>query len=113
MMRSLLKSDASESLRRIARALVALVALCILMSPRIVLSANPPTEYQVKAALILNFRVMPQIVRIGRTRDFQPRDPSSPDYRRFRKLHASFTSIDGLKWLAGIAALIRLIVLRW
>lgn len=59
--------------------------------------------------LVLTLGVMPQIISLGRSIDFLPRNPSPPGYQRFWKLHAIFTSLDGAKLLAGIVVLVRLI----
>jgi Domain of unknown function (DUF4149) len=62
--------------------------------------------------VILTLGVMPQIIALGRHMDFLPRSPSPPDYRRFWKLHMTFTGLDGAKLLAGLVLLARLIAFR-
>ena len=62
--------------------------------------------------IILTLGVMPQIISLGRTIDFLPRNPPPPGYQRFWKLHMMFTGLDGAKLLGGIVLLIRLAVLR-
>lgn len=59
--------------------------------------------------LILTFAVMPQIVALGRSIDFLPRNPAPPAFERFWKFHGAFTALDSIKLLAGFAALVRLI----
>ncbi len=60
--------------------------------------------------LVLTWIVTPQIVALGRSIDFVPRDSLPPEMPRFRTLHALFTGLDGLKLLAGLALLVRWIV---
>jgi hypothetical protein len=43
----------------------------------------------------------PQIVAIGRSLDFVPRDPAPPAMRTFWVLHAAYTSLEMLKLAAG------------
>jgi hypothetical protein len=52
--------------------------------------------------LILALVITPQIVSLGRSLDFVPRDPSPPGLRRFWALHGAFTALDGVKLLAGL-----------
>jgi hypothetical protein len=58
-------------------------------------------------AVLLTFFVQPEIVSIGRSLDFIPRHPPPPLMRRFWMLHGAFTGLDGIKWLAGAALLVR------
>jgi len=44
----------------------------------------------------------PQIVTLGRSLDFVPRDPAPPGMQRFWILHAAYTSLEMLKLLTGI-----------
>lgn len=62
--------------------------------------------------IILTLGVMPQIISLGRSIDFVPRDPRPPGYQRFWKLHAAFTGLDGAKLLGGVILLVRLIAFR-
>jgi hypothetical protein len=55
--------------------------------------------------LVLALIVTPQIVSIGRSIDFVPRNPPPPGFRRFWMLHGAFTLLDGTKLLAGLALL--------
>ena len=63
----------------------------------------------------LHFAVMPQLVELGRSLDFVPRDLLSsqlapqwaPQMDRFWKLHAAFTGLDGVKLLLGLGLLAR------
>jgi uncharacterized protein DUF4149 len=57
--------------------------------------------------LVLTLIVTPEIVRLGRSLDFLPRDPAPPGMGRFRTLHAAFTALDGVKFMAGLALLVR------
>jgi len=43
----------------------------------------------------------PQIVALGRSLDFMPRDPSPPGMQRFWVLHAVYTSLEMLKLATG------------
>jgi len=44
----------------------------------------------------------PQIVSLGRSLDFVPRDPPPPAMQRFWILHAAYTSLEMLKLAAGL-----------
>ena len=44
----------------------------------------------------------PQIVSLGRSLDFVPRDPAPPGMRRFWVLHAAYTSLEMIKLLVGV-----------
>jgi hypothetical protein len=57
--------------------------------------------------LILTLVVQPQIVSLGRSIDFAPRDRASPGMARFWKLHGAFTGLDGVKLLTGLGMLVR------
>ena len=43
----------------------------------------------------------PQIVTVGRSLDFVPRNPPPPAVARFGMLHGLYTSLEGIKLLAG------------
>lgn len=58
-------------------------------------------------AVILTLVITPMLVSIGRSIDFVARNPPPPVMPRFWALHGSFTGLDGVKLLAGIALLIR------
>ncbi len=55
----------------------------------------------------LHFIVMPQLVEIGRSIDFIPRDPVPPEMRHFGMLHAAFTGLDAVKLVGGFVLLVR------
>jgi hypothetical protein len=44
----------------------------------------------------------PQIVSLGRSLDFVPRDPAPPGMQTFWILHAAYTSLEMLKLLTGL-----------
>jgi hypothetical protein len=44
----------------------------------------------------------PQIVSLGRSLDFVPRDPAPPGMQKFWILHAAYTSLEMLKLLIGV-----------
>jgi len=44
----------------------------------------------------------PQIVSLGRSLDFVPRDPAPPGMQKFWILHAAYTSLEMLKLLTGL-----------
>jgi hypothetical protein len=50
--------------------------------------------------LMLTF-LTPQIVSLGRSLDFVPRDPAPPGMQKFWILHAAYTSLEMLKLLGG------------
>jgi Domain of unknown function (DUF4149) len=60
--------------------------------------------------LILTLVVTPQIVSLGRSIDFLPRDPAPPGFQKFWMLHGAFTGLDGVKLLAGLVLLGRWIL---
>lgn len=60
--------------------------------------------------LILTVVITPQITSLGRSFDFVPRDPAPPGMQRFWMLHGAFTGLDGVKLLAGLVLLGRLIL---
>jgi hypothetical protein len=45
----------------------------------------------------------PEITSLGRSLDFVPRQPPPPGMRRFWILHATYTALELLKLLAGVA----------
>jgi hypothetical protein len=55
--------------------------------------------------IVLAVVITPQIITIGRSIDFVPRNPPPPEFRRFWMLHGAFTGLDGLKLLAGLVLL--------
>src|SRR5579872_5266866 len=61
-------------------------------------------------AVILTLALTPLIVSVGRSIDFLPRNPPPPAMPRFWKLHGAFTSLDGIKLIAGIGLLTRWLV---
>lgn len=60
--------------------------------------------------LTLTFAIQPEIVALGRSIDFVPRNPAPPVMPRFWMLHGAFTGLDGVKFLTGVGLLIRWIV---
>jgi hypothetical protein len=62
--------------------------------------------------VILTVIVQPMIVSLGRSIDFVPRNPEPPQMARFWMLHGAFTGLDGVKLLAGLTLLVRLIFTR-
>jgi hypothetical protein len=52
--------------------------------------------------LFLTALITPQIVSVGRTLDFVPRDPPPPGMRKFGLLHATYTVMDGILVILGI-----------
>jgi hypothetical protein len=44
----------------------------------------------------------PQIVSLGRSLDFVPRDPAPPGMQRFWMLHAAYTSLEMLKLIVAV-----------
>lgn len=60
--------------------------------------------------VILALVITPQIITLGRSIDFVPRNPPPPEMGRFGMLHGAYTGLDGLKLLAGLGMLVRWIV---
>ena len=112
--RSVLRYLASEINRNCFRAYgwsqVVLGALLLLLLLR--QTPRDATALVIAGALLglvlaLSLIVTPEIVRLGRSLDFVPRDPAPPGMARFRTLHAMFTALDGVKFMAGLALLVR------
>jgi hypothetical protein len=55
----------------------------------------------VVVVLMLGY-LTPQIVSLGRSLDFVPRDPAPPGMQKFWILHAAYTSLEMLKLMTGI-----------
>jgi hypothetical protein len=53
--------------------------------------------------------ITPEIVSVGRQLDFVPRDPMPPELRTFGLLHATYTVLDGIKFILGILVSVLLI----
>ena len=60
--------------------------------------------------LILTSVITPQIISLGRSIDFLPRNPEPAVMPRFWMLHGAFTGLDGVKLLAGLVLLARWII---
>ena len=61
-------------------------------------------------ALILTLIIQPQIVSLGRSIDFVPRNPAPASMPRFWMLHGAFTGLDAVKFLTGLGLLVRWIL---
>ncbi len=61
-------------------------------------------------SIILTLVITPMVTSVGRSIDFLPRNPPPPVMPRFWMLHGAFTSLDGVKLLAGVGLLIRWIL---
>lgn len=115
--RELLRHVASEINRTIFRAYgwaqVVLGALLLLLFyrqvPRDTFSLVL-TGTMLALVLILTLVITPQITSLGRSLDFVPRNPAPPGMQRFWMLHGAFTGLDGVKLLAGLVLLGRLIL---
>ena len=53
-------------------------------------------------ALFLTALITPQILAVGRSLDFVPRDPPPARLRTFGLLHATYTVLDGIELVVGI-----------
>lgn len=60
--------------------------------------------------LILTWVITPQILSVGRSLDFVPRNPAPPELARFGMLHGAYTALDGIKLLAGLGLVVRRIM---
>ncbi len=112
--RAVLRDLASEMNRRYFRLWgflqVALALILVMMAA----TATPRDRGSVLGllamfllTLLLTFILHPQIVSLGRSLDFLPRDPVPPSLRRFWTLHLLYTTLDGVKLLIGLLLLIR------
>jgi len=61
---------------------------------------------------VLVLYITPQIVEVGRSLDFVPRDPPPPALARFGLLHAAYTLVDLGKLLVGVWMAVALVRLR-
>ena len=52
----------------------------------------------------LQLYVVPETIRLGRILDFMPRDPPPPEDAPFWRLHHTYTGLDMLKFVLGLAA---------
>ena len=62
--------------------------------------------------LFLTVWVTPQILLVGRSLDFLPREPPPPQLGTFGLLHATYTSLEMLKAGAGVVAAVWIVSLR-
>jgi Domain of unknown function (DUF4149) len=88
---------------------IALLFLLIRQTPRDV-TGLAITGAMLAIVLILTLVITPQIIALGRSIDFVPRNPPPPEMGRFGILHGAYTGLDGLKLLAGLTLLVRWIV---
>jgi hypothetical protein len=88
---------------------VGLLFLLLRQTPRDT-TALAITGTMLGIVLILTLIVTPQIIALGRSIDFVPRNPPPPEMGRFGLLHGAYTGLDGLKLLAGLGMLVRWIV---
>ena len=58
-------------------------------------------------SIILTLVITPMVTSVGRSIDFLPRNPPPAVMPRFWMLQGAFTSLDGIKLLAGIGLLVR------
>jgi hypothetical protein len=54
--------------------------------------------------VVLQIYVVPETVRLGRMLDFIPREPPPPESTPFWRLHHTYTGLDMLKFVLGLAA---------
>ncbi|HLY63078.1 MAG TPA: DUF4149 domain-containing protein [Terriglobia bacterium] len=88
---------------------IALLFLLLRQTPRDT-AALVITGAMLAIVLVLAVVVTPQIIALGRSIDFVPRNPPPPEMGRFGMLHGAYTGLDGLKLLAGLGLLVRWIV---
>ncbi len=55
---------------------------------------------------LLTVWITPQILSVGRSLDFVPRDPEPPSMGTFRLLHAAYTTLEMLKFAVGVLVVI-------
>ena len=53
--------------------------------------------------VFLQLNVVPETVRLGRALDFLPREPPPPEAAPFWRLHHTYTGLDMLKFVLGLA----------
>jgi len=64
------------------------------------------------AVAVMTFYITPEIVEVGRSLDFVPRQPPPPALARFGLLHAAYTLVDLGKLLVGVWMAVALVRLR-
>jgi hypothetical protein len=67
------------------------------------------TALMLLITVFLQIYVVPETVRLGRILDFVPRDPPPPEAAPFWRLHHTYTGLDMLKFLSGLAVAFLLI----
>ena len=88
-----------------------LLLMVLRQSPRHTLDVGLVSAMLV-LSVILGLVFTPLITSVGRSIDFLPRNPPPPVMPRFWMLHGAFTTLDGLKLLAGISLLARWVFRR-
>jgi len=83
-----------------------LFLLVLRQSPRHALDISLAATMLV-LSLIVTLALTPLITSVGRSIDFLPRNPPPQVMPRFWMLHGAFTSLDGVKLLAGIGLMVR------
>jgi hypothetical protein len=58
--------------------------------------------------LFLQLHVVPETIRLGRILDFLPREATPPEAAPFWRLHHTYTGLDMLKFLLGVASALAL-----
>ena len=64
------------------------------------------------SAAVMVFYITPQIVDVGRSLDFVPRQPPPPGIAAFGRLHAAYTILDIGKLLVGVWMAVALVHMR-
>jgi hypothetical protein len=88
----------------LAQLLIALAA--IVLAWRAKLSRVPLALIAVMVVIVVVLQgyVVPETIRLGRLLDFVPREPAPPEAAPFWRLHHTYTGLDMLKFLLGLAA---------
>ncbi len=112
--RTVLRHLASEMNRRYFRLWGFLQLSLALVLVTVAATAEPRDRWSILGlltmlllTLVLTFLLQPEIVSLGRSLDFLPRDPVPPSLRRFWTLHFLYTVLDGVKLLLGLILLFR------
>lgn len=69
-------------------------------SPKLVVAM---TAVMLLITVFLQLYVVPETIRLGRLLDFVPREPPPPEAAPFWRLHHTYTGLDMLKFLLGLA----------
>lgn len=80
-------------------------ALAIILAWRAKLNRATLLLIAIMAVIVVALQacIVPETIRLGRLLDFVPREPAPPEAAPFWRLHHTYTGLDMLKFLLGLA----------